>query len=139
VTIPEVENPNTYIMMPLVTNKAPFDNVDVRRAMAYATPYQQIVDNVYRGNAVRNGPGFLLRNAPNYSDAGFPDYTFDPAKAKQILADAGFPDGVSFSLAVRPSRPGSTSRSTRCRRHSSPSSAAATRHRRSSCATTPSR
>jgi peptide/nickel transport system substrate-binding protein len=105
VIAPQVDNPNTFIMMPLVTNKAPFDNVTVRQAMAYATPYQQIVDNVYRGFAKRSGPGFLLDDAPGYSDAGFPDYTYDPAKAKALLAQAGFPDGVEFTLAVSAADP----------------------------------
>jgi peptide/nickel transport system substrate-binding protein len=112
VTVPKVDNPNTYIMLPLVTNKAPFDNVQVRRAMAYATPYQQIIDNVYRGNAVRNGSGFLLRNAPGYDGSGFPDYTYDPAKAKQILAAAGFPNGIAFHLAVSAADPDTVSAAT---------------------------
>jgi peptide/nickel transport system substrate-binding protein len=112
VTIPEVPNPNTYIMMPLVTNKAPFDNMLVRQAMAYATPYQQIIDNVYRGNALRNGPGFLLNNAPGYDDSGFPPYTYDPAKAKQLLAAAGFPNGVPFHLAVSAADPDTVSAAT---------------------------
>ncbi|GAA1855110.1 dipeptide ABC transporter substrate-binding protein DppA [Pseudonocardia ailaonensis] len=105
VIAPQVDNPNTYIMMPLVTNKAPFDNVAVRQAMAYATPYSQIVDNVYRGLAKRTGPGFLLNDAPGYSSAGFPNYTYDPDKAKALLAQAGFPNGVSFTLAVSAADP----------------------------------
>lgn len=105
VIVPEVDNPNTFIMMPLVTNKAPFDNVAVRQAMAYATPYTQIVDDVYRGLAKRSGPGFLLNDAPGYSDAGFPDYTYNPEKAKQLLTDAGFANGVEFTLAVSAADP----------------------------------
>ena len=105
VIAPQVDNPNSYLMMPLVTNKPPFDNQQVRQAMAYATPYDQIVQNVYRGLAKRQGPGFLLRNAPGYSDAGFPDYTYDPAKAKELLAQAGFPDGVQFTVAVSAAEP----------------------------------
>lgn len=105
VKVPQVEDPNTFIMMPLVTNKAPFDDPEVRRAMSYATPYDQIVENVYRGLAVRQGPGFLLTNAPNYVGEGLPDYTFDPDQARQVLADAGYPDGVSFTLAVSAAEP----------------------------------
>jgi peptide/nickel transport system substrate-binding protein len=112
VTIPKVDNPNTFIMMPLVTNKAPFNNVAVRQAMSYATPYQQIIDNVYRGNALRSGPGFLLNNAPGYDSSGFPPYTYDPAKAKQLLAAAGFPNGVAFNLAVSAADPDTVSAAT---------------------------
>lgn len=105
VTVPVVDNPNQFLMMPLVTNKAPFDNVAVRQAMAYATPYDQIIENVYRGLAQRKNAGFLLTDAPGYTDEGFPDYTYDPERARQILADAGFPDGVAFSLAVSAAEP----------------------------------
>jgi|GEM_PF-555640 len=105
VTVPVVDNPNTFIMMPLVTNKAPFDNPVVRQAMAYATPYDQIIDNVYRGLATRKGPGFLLTDAPNYDGSGLPQYTYDPAKAKELLESVGMGDGVSFTLAVSASEP----------------------------------
>lgn len=105
VTVPVVENPNTFIMMPLVTNKAPFDNPVVRQAMAYATPYDQIIDNVYRGLAKREGPGFLLTDAPNYDGSGFPPYTYDPEKAKALLASVGLDGGVSFTLAVSAAEP----------------------------------
>ena len=105
VFVPEVDNPNSYIMLPLVTNKAPFDDVKVRQAMAYAVPYDQIVSDVYRGLAKRQGPGFLLRDAPGYSDEGFPEYTYDPERAKALLAEAGHADGISFELAVSAADP----------------------------------
>ncbi|WP_170945146.1 ABC transporter substrate-binding protein [Rhodococcoides fascians] len=105
VFIPEVDNPNTFLMMPLVTNKAPFDNPLVRQAMAYATPYQQIIDSVYRGLAVRQGSGFLLQDAPGYTNEGQPEYAYDPERSRQLLTEAGFPDGLSFSLAVSAADP----------------------------------
>lgn len=105
VFVPKVDNPNMYLMMPLVTNKAPFDNPLVRKAMAYATPYQPIVDDVYRGLATRNGSGFLLQDAPGYTNEGQIEYSYDPTRAKQLLTEAGFPDGVSFSLAVNAADP----------------------------------
>ena len=105
VFIPEVDNPNTFLMMPLVTNKAPFDNPLVRQAMSYATPYEQIIESVYRGLAIRQGSGFLLQDAPGYTNEGQPDYTYDPARSRELLAEAGFPDGVSFALAVSAADP----------------------------------
>ncbi|MET0324753.1 MAG: ABC transporter substrate-binding protein [Ilumatobacteraceae bacterium] len=100
-----VDNPNAYIMMPLVTNKPPFDDMLVRQAFAYAIPYEEIIENVYHGLAVRNGPGFVRRDHPGYDGSGLTPFTFDPAKAQELLAEAGVTDGVSFDLAVSAAEP----------------------------------
>lgn len=100
VKVPVVDNPNTMLMLPLVVNKPPFDNVKVREAFAYAVPYQQIIDNVYRGAAVRTSPGLLDSQTPNFSNEGYPDYIYDPAKAKALLAEAGLAEGVGLTLSI---------------------------------------
>lgn len=100
VVVPTVDNSNTYVMMPLVTNKAPFDNELVRQAFAHAVPYEQIIENVFHGRAVRNGSGFLDREAPGYSDDGLPEYTYDPDTALELLDEAGITTPVQFTLAV---------------------------------------
>lgn len=104
-TVPVIDNPNAYVLMPLVTNKAPFDDVAVRQAFGYAVPYDQIVEDVYQGKAVRNGPSFLRRDRPGYDGSGFTDFAYDPARAKQMLADAGYPDGVEFTITVSAAYP----------------------------------
>ena len=98
--IGEVDDPNEYLEFPLVANKAPFNNTAVRQAMAYAVPYQQIIQNVYHGLAVRHGPSFLVRSAPGYDGSGFTPFNYDPTLAKQMLAAAGYPNGVSYTLSV---------------------------------------
>jgi peptide/nickel transport system substrate-binding protein len=98
VFVPKVKT-NEMLLMPLVTNKAPFNNVLVRRAMAYAVPYQQILDNVYGGRANRL-TGVLDSSAPGYDGSGLPDYQYNPTEARALLAQAGHPKGVSFTLDV---------------------------------------
>ncbi|MGW9112527.1 ABC transporter substrate-binding protein [Microbacterium sp. NPDC055683] len=100
VVVPTVTNSNTYVMMPLVTNKAPFDDATVRQAFAYAVPYDQIIENVFHGRAVRNGSGFLDREAPGYSDAGIPEYSYDPEAALELLESAGISTPVEVTLTV---------------------------------------
>lgn len=95
-----VTNPNEYLEIPLVTNKAPFNNTLVRQAFAYAVPYQQIINNVYDGLAKRQSPSFLQRDVPGYDGSGFTDFRYDPAMAKELLAEAGDRNGVSFTLTV---------------------------------------
>jgi peptide/nickel transport system substrate-binding protein len=86
------------------TTRAPFDDVRVRQALELAVPYKQIIDNVYRGRAITT-KGLLDPGAPNYSDAGLTEPKTDPAAAKALLAAAGHPDGVEFSLTVSNSVP----------------------------------
>jgi peptide/nickel transport system substrate-binding protein len=101
----KVDNPNSYLMIPLVVNKAPFNNPAVRRAFAYAVPYRQIVNDVYYRLAFRNGPSFLSKTAPGYDGSGFTDFKYNPAMAKKLLAKTGFANGVSFTLDVSAAQP----------------------------------
>jgi peptide/nickel transport system substrate-binding protein len=103
--IASVDSPNARVTLPLVTNKAPFNNAQVRQAFAWAVPYQQIIDNVYHGLATRHGPGLLRTDAPGYDGSGFTDFSFNPAKAQALLAQAGMPKGVSFTLSVSTAEP----------------------------------
>ena len=84
------------------TSKAPMNNVNFRRAMAYALNPQAIAQAVYGGIATASTPTGLL---PTLAGAGFVDKsvesqfgaTFDPAKAKQLLAASGY-DGRTLQL-----------------------------------------
>ncbi len=94
-------NENTFIHMNFAN--APFDNVKLRQAIAHAIPYQQIIDNAYFGAASR-WEGVVPSNYPGYhAPAG---YAYDVDRAKELLAEAGFPGGEgldafadSFALA----------------------------------------
>ena len=78
--------------------KAPFDNVKVRQAVAYAVPYQKIMDAVMFGLATPMygaKPGAPLQVAwPQPTP-----YDTDLAKAKQLLAEAGYANGFETTLS----------------------------------------
>lgn len=78
------------------TKKAPFDNKLVRQAIAYAVDRQSIIDAVYLGAANEaNSP--VSPSVFGYSkDAK--KYSFDVAKAKELLAQAGYPNGFKTKI-----------------------------------------
>jgi peptide/nickel transport system substrate-binding protein len=74
----------------------PFNDPKVRQAMAYAMPTQAILKDAYFGTASQmKSP--LPEVIPGYTDE-FWRYDTDEAKAKQLLADAGYPNGFSMEL-----------------------------------------
>jgi peptide/nickel transport system substrate-binding protein len=90
---------NANLYMTINTTKAPFDNVKVRQALSYAIPYEQIIKNVYLGRA-DTMVGVLDPKAPGYDGTGLLEYTYNPTKAKQLLAEAGMASGLSFTLTI---------------------------------------
>lgn len=88
-------------MIRLNTAKAPFDNVALRQAVAHAINRDAIIAAIYFGRGMPAfGPISPLYPAvydPAIEQQGL-GYNLDQAKAK--LAEAGQPDGFSFSLDV---------------------------------------
>ncbi|RCK28000.1 peptide ABC transporter substrate-binding protein [Thalassospira profundimaris] len=81
----------------LNTNIPPFDNVKVRQAVNMAVNKDRIV-RVINGRAVpANQP--LPPLMPGYN-TDYKGYAFDPEKAKSLLSEAGFADGVETTLFV---------------------------------------
>lgn len=81
----------------------PWDDVRVRQAIAMGINRQQIVDNFYpAGSTVADY--FTPCEIP-FACEGDKTWGFDPTAAKQLLADAGFPNGfetkIQFRAAVR--------------------------------------
>ncbi|KPA23596.1 Glutathione-binding protein GsiB precursor [Shimia sp. SK013] len=78
----------------------PLDNVKVRQAIAHAIDRQAIIDGAMFGLGTPIGTHFAPHH-PDYVDlTGSSNY--DPAKAKQLLAEAGFPDGFTTTLKLPP-------------------------------------
>jgi ABC-type transport system substrate-binding protein len=82
----------------------PFTNRSVRQAINYAINKSSIIKNLYKGTAIvaKNGmPPFML----GYNDA-IVDYPYNPDMARQLLTEAGYPNGFNTTLWVMPvSRP----------------------------------
>ncbi|HEV2074295.1 MAG TPA: peptide ABC transporter substrate-binding protein [Thermomicrobiales bacterium] len=74
---------------------APFDDVQVRQAFSYAMNRQQYIDQIANGVGIPAGT-FLYEGIPGYQT----DFqqSYDPEMAKQLLADAGYPEGEGFPV-----------------------------------------
>ena len=99
-----VEKVPGYRMYFLAMNVAhkPFDNKLVRQAFNYSIDPNVILKHIYEGNGyVLNGP--LSSNMIGY-DPTIKRYPFDPKKARELLAKAGFPNGLEVKLYLAPDR-----------------------------------
>jgi oligopeptide transport system substrate-binding protein len=76
------------------TRRPPFSDVRVRRAFAEAIDWKRIV-RLADGNGALPATSIVPPGIPGRSEADFQP-AFDPAAAKQLLADAGFPDPAAF-------------------------------------------
>jgi peptide/nickel transport system substrate-binding protein len=74
-----------------------FDDVKVRQAAAHAIDKDLIIDRILGGNAARID-GILSPDAFGASD--LPAVPHDIDKAKALLAEAGFPDGIDITMDV---------------------------------------
>lgn len=97
-----VEYPNNrvyYIAFNNLTSGVgqPTENVLVRQAMNYAVDKQGIIDALFEGKGAVP-TALLVSGDVGYDDAVEP-YAYDPQKAKDLLAEAGFGDGFSIGMA----------------------------------------
>ncbi|MBM7856069.1 peptide/nickel transport system substrate-binding protein [Desulfohalotomaculum tongense] len=77
-------------------NKEPFNNPKLRQAVSHAINRDAIVEHLYQGLATKaNGP--LPSFIPGY-DKELKPYEYNPEKAKQLLAEAGYPNGLKVTL-----------------------------------------
>jgi peptide/nickel transport system substrate-binding protein len=87
------------------TDKPPFNDVRVRRAISLAVDRQAIIDAVY----LKGEPTpAISRGVPEWSPridqlgAGARYYQPDPREARRLLAEAGFPGGLKTQLSATP-------------------------------------
>jgi peptide/nickel transport system substrate-binding protein len=84
------------------TDKPPFSDIRVRRAMSLAIDRKGIIDSVYEGGAAINPPvPAALRDWSVPMDQlgeGGRWYKYDLAQAKKLMAEAGYPNGFAATM-----------------------------------------
>ena len=87
-----------YVNVVMRFDQSPFDNLKVREALAYAIDRQLLVDLVLEGLG-RPGHDNIL--SPEFKfRIDTPEKNYDPSKAKALLTEAGYPDGIRLDLVA---------------------------------------
>ncbi len=90
--------PSAWAMPFIVTAPGPHQDVRVRRALNYAVNKQAFIDSLLGGaSAVVSQPA--TQGTSGYQSDIKP-YEYDPAKAKQLLAEAGYANGFEITAAI---------------------------------------
>lgn len=91
---------NGKVLLSMNNSRKPLSNVLVRRAITYAIDRKALIKTAYAGY------GKLIGTHSSPADPWYLDlsgtYPFDPAKAKKLLAQAGYAKGFSLTLALPP-------------------------------------
>ncbi|MEA3440402.1 MAG: ABC transporter substrate-binding protein, partial [Chloroflexota bacterium] len=98
-----------YYLLGINTAVEPFDDLRVRQALSLAIDRQAVVDSVFFGEGMVSGP--IVPTLGDWAEplGNLPYYEPDPEAAKALLAEAGYPDGVAFTITASPRYPQFTS------------------------------
>ena len=78
----------------------PFDDVRVRQALCYAVDKQEIIDLAFDGYGSPIGSSMYPAFGKYFDDSLTNYYTKDVEKAKELLAEAGYPGGFAMTITV---------------------------------------
>lgn len=92
----EVFSNRAFLLNMDTINFKPFQDVRVRQAMNYAIDKEAIIKNTLNGFGKPIGSS-VIPEAFGY-DPNVKPYPYDPEKAKQLLADAGYPNGFEVGF-----------------------------------------
>lgn len=96
-----IEEMGSVELMMLLMNPAfpPWDNKLLRKAVAHAIDRDSIIKNVMKGEAIKlTGPIGPLQFG--YSKNVKPTYEYNPEKARELVKQAGYPNGVDVELST---------------------------------------
>ncbi len=90
-----LDMPTSYLRFIFLGNQGPLANLKVRQAINLAIDRKAIIKDLFGGKAFEV-TGAVAPNVVGYCK--MPDLQYDPAKAKQLMVEAGFPNGFELEL-----------------------------------------
>lgn len=103
VTVIEIPSPS-FQPLSMRCDMEPFDKLEVRQALKYSVNRTDIVQAVLQGRGVESNDHHVSPISPFWADTGLKER--DVERAKELLAQAGYPDGVDVELVASNERPG---------------------------------
>ena len=97
-----IEDGTMNLVQALFLNNArePFTDVRVRQAICYALDRQGIINVVAEGKGEVIGTNMFPTFGRYYDASLVNKYPTNIEKAKELLAEAGYPDGISFTITI---------------------------------------
>ncbi len=89
---------NQHYTLPMLSQQAPFDNLDLRLALKFGVKRQELVDKILQGHGAI-GNDHPIGPANQYYADDLPQIEYDPEKAKFHLKKAGM-EGINLDLNV---------------------------------------
>ena len=96
----------SQLYLGLQTLRPPFDDKRVRQAVNYAVDVESIISGLMQGRVTRL-PGAIFPGTLGF-DPNLKPYAYDPARARQLLSDAGQPNGFDTELFYAPNLGGTS-------------------------------
>lgn len=98
-------NMNLVHAMYLNSEYEPLKETKVRQALCYAVDRDAINNFLFNGKSKVIGSHMIPNMGKYYEPEAENVYTYDPAKAKTLLAEAGYPDGFDLEITVSSAYP----------------------------------
>ncbi len=97
-----IQEGSMNLVQALYLNNAekPFDDVRVRQALCYAVDKKAVIDLAFDGYGIPLGTSMFPSFSKYYDESLTDYYGFDQAKAKELLTEAGYPDGFEMTITV---------------------------------------
>ena len=78
--------------------EGPTADVLVRKALNHAIDIESIIGALFEGRAYGRDTGFILEGQPGYESGRLTPYKYDVDLAKELLAEAGYPNGFDVTF-----------------------------------------